>query len=217
MPPIKNYDHLIGQKFNKLIVIASLGIHDNRRLMQVKCECGRILTVRVEAIGVQKSCPHCRQPSDKIYKFKHEKGEKCPAYVDGRTKEKLHNVWNSIKSRINNPNCKGYKWYGAKGIKLCHEWYDYLVFKKWAIENGYKEGLTIERVDNNKNYDPQNCSWDTRKKQSLNKSNSRLIEYNGEKKTVKEWCDILGLKYSKERSKVYYNFNKTGCFKLSVA
>lgn len=116
-------------------------------------------------------------------------------------RERLYVLWMGMRQRCNNPNNISYKWYGAKGIKVCEEWeHDYLAFKKWAIESGYDENLprgaqTIERLDTNKDYSPKNCTWKTIREQQRNKGNTRLFEYNGEAHTVVEWSEILGIDY----------------------
>lgn len=80
---------------------------------------------------------------------------------------------------------------------MCAEWdTDYLRFKQWALSNGYLEGLTIDRIDVNGDYSPDNCRWVSMKVQANNRSNSRYVSYNGESRTIKEWADITGIPYS---------------------
>ena len=99
-----------------------------------------------------------------------------------------------MKNRCNNQNDKNYKNYGARGIKVCDEWQNsYDLFRKWAINNGYKESLTIDRADNNGNYCPENCRWATREQQNNNTRQNHYIEYNGEIKTLSEWAKTYGL------------------------
>lgn len=88
----------------------------------------------------------------------------------GDTGSKLHNVWNSMRSRCSHQYDKSYKNYGERGINVCKEWAsNYLVFKEWALENGYREGLSIDRIDNDKGYSPNNCRWTTDIIQGRNK------------------------------------------------
>ena len=90
-----------------------------------------------------------------------------------------------------------YKNYGGRGIRVCDEWKDdFEPFMKWAQENGYKEGLSIERIDVNGNYEPSNCKWITPKEQYLNRTDSHLITAFGKTQTIKEWADESGLKYN---------------------
>ena len=85
----------------------------------------------------------------------------------------MYNVYKAIKQRCFNPNSKSYQWYGAKGITICKEWTDsYTAFREWALSNGYKKGLTIERIDVFGNYCPENCAWISRKDQAKNRTTS---------------------------------------------
>ena len=115
---------------------------------------------------------------------------------DSKTKNHLYNTWRAMKSRCYNKNDKSYKWYGAKGIIVCDEWKDsYISFKQWALDNGYKDGLTIERIDTNGNYVPNNCCWKTILEQANNRSDNINITYNGETKTLKQWSKQIGIPY----------------------
>ena len=87
----------------------------------------------------------------------------------GGTKEKLFNVWVSMRQRCSNPNNPEYKNYGARGISICEEWNDYERFKEWALSNGYEEGLSIDRINNNEGYRPGNCRWATLSMQNSNR------------------------------------------------
>lgn len=113
-------------------------------------------------------------------------------------KERLYKVWSNMKLRCNNPNHKQYYNYGGRGIKVCDEWNnDYLSFKKWAYENGYDENAskgqyTIERIDVNGNYCPENCCWKTHKEQQFNKRNNHKVEYDGKLLTLTEWGELTG-------------------------
>ena len=121
-------------------------------------------------------------------------GEKNGNYIHGGKNTKLYEVWCSMRQRCNNPNSKMYKHYGERGIKVCEEWQkDYSSFKKWAISNGYCEGLTIDRIDNNGDYSPSNCRWATWKMQANNQRKTTRIEYLGVCRTLHEWSDFLGI------------------------
>lgn len=105
----------------------------------------------------------------------------------------LYKVWQTMKQRCTNPNYRGYQWYGAKGVKVCEDWQDIENFYRWAINNGYRKGLTLDRIDPASDYEPNNCRWVTMSDQQNNKTNNHLIEYNGEKRTLTEWSKILGI------------------------
>ena len=113
----------------------------------------------------------------------------------GMPRSGLYNVWRNIHQKCLNPNNPSYKYYGGRGISVCTEWLnDFVVFQKWAESNGYKPGLTIDRIDNNGNYTPDNCRWVTMKEQSVNKRNVMIIEYNGKSQAITEWSKELGFK-----------------------
>ena len=102
---------------------------------------------------------------------------------------RLKRVYNCMLWR-----CKNDKYYVDKGIKVCKQWENsYEKFRKWAVENGYEDGLTIDRINNNGNYSPKNCRWTTMETQANNKSNTIRLEYNGEMHTISEWSKITGI------------------------
>ena len=104
---------------------------------------------------------------------------------------KLYGIWCSMKSRCENKNREKYKDYGARGINVCDEWQDAEKFCKWSLENGYKEGLQIDRIDVNGNYEPSNCRWVNPKVNSRNRRNTVFLTINGETKCVAEWCESI--------------------------
>ena len=107
---------------------------------------------------------------------------------------RLHNIWKSMKERCYNINHDQYKDYGGRGISICEEWKDdFISFYNWAISNGYSDNLTIDRVDNNKNYCPENCKWSTRKEQNNNQRTNHLLTYNNKTQTMAQWAEEIGL------------------------
>ena len=108
--------------------------------------------------------------------------------------EKLHGVWRNIIARCGSPNAQKYKYYGARGISICGEWKaNYVEFRTWAYANGYAEGLTIERIDNDAGYSPENCKWVDRKAQARNRRSSKLITFRGETQTQAAWAEKVGI------------------------
>ena len=110
-------------------------------------------------------------------------------------RDKLHDVWSHMKQRCDNPNLRMYARYGGRGITYCNEWRDYPAFHDWAVSNGYTEGLSIDRIDPNGNYEPSNCRWITMKEQQRNKERTIYAEINGEVRTLAEWSELYGLLY----------------------
>lgn len=102
---------------------------------------------------------------------------------------RIYNIWALMKRRCTNPNNKEFERYGARGITLCEEWQDFMSFYKWAMANNYTDKLTLDRIDNNGNYEPENCRWVTMKEQQRNRSNNHLITYNGKTQTISQWAE----------------------------
>lgn len=127
---------------------------------------------------------------------------------DRSSKERLNQIWRGMKQRCYNPKSQGYRWYGARGITICDEWReDYQAFKSWALENGYADDLTIDRIDSDGNYEPSNCRWATYKQQSETSRKpytltprppekryfGKVYEINGESHPLQYWCDMRGI------------------------
>ncbi len=107
---------------------------------------------------------------------------------------RIYRIWLNMKNRCNNPNTWAYEFYGARGIRVCQEWSDDVTeFYEWSITHGYEDGLTIDRIDSNGDYTPENCRWSDRKEQGVNKRSTKWITWNGETHTLSEWSTILNI------------------------
>lgn len=107
---------------------------------------------------------------------------------------KLRPVWRGMKNRCFNSKAPKFKYYGARGITVCDEWKEnYQAFFDWAMANGYEEGLTLDRIDTNGNYEPSNCRWVTKTVQNGNKRNNRYLEFQGVTRSIPEWSAITGI------------------------
>lgn len=189
----KDFENLIGLKFNKLTVIEFFKRENNRTYWLCKCECGNIIKIRADSLKSGKVFS-CGCYAKKIHSNLCKKlGESRK--IHGLTNTRLHKIWCNIKSRCNNKNNKAYKNYGARNIKVCDEWLNFENFYNWAINNGYEEGLTIDRIDVNGNYEPDNCRWATKEEQSNNRRNNHIITYNNETHTLSEWAKNLNINY----------------------
>lgn len=183
-----NVKDITGMRFNMWTVLEFSHMNKSGAAMfKCRCDCGteKIVNGYTLRRGASKSCGCYRPP------------------VSGHTRhdERLYGVWCGIRDRCNNPKSKYYSRYGGRGIKLCKEWNDYEEFKKWAYENGYddqakKYECTIDRINNDGDYEPDNCEWHNQKQQCNNKSDNHIIEYNGESHTLKEWSEITGINKS---------------------
>lgn len=114
------------------------------------------------------------------------------------TKHPLYEVWRTIKKRTEDPKYKDYPHYGGRRgcpVKMCPEWSsDYMLFYNWALSHGYRQGLTLDRVNNMKGYEPGNCQWATRKHQASNRGTNTRLHIRGEIHTISEWSEISGIK-----------------------
>lgn len=128
---------------------------------------------------------------------------------------RLYSIWNGMKTRCYRTYHQSYSNYGGRGIKVCEEWYDdFEAFEKWALSNGYTDNLSIDRIDNDGNYCPENCRWVTRAQQNANKrhrmyrayKSSYIWEIDGVKKSAIEWCK----EYGRSRAMVEYRVNVKG-------
>lgn len=121
----------------------------------------------------------------------------------GETKTKLHKRWESMIARCEYKKHPHYCRYGGKGISVCTEWHDYCSFREWAMNNGYLENLTLDRIDPNGNYCPENCRFVTWEQQESNKRNNRFVNHNGEQLTLSQFSR----KYDIPKSTVRWRLN----------
>lgn len=114
----------------------------------------------------------------------------------GMSKTSLYKSWAAMKRRCDNPDDFHKKYYKNKGITYCDEWKTFENFRDWALNNGWLEGLTIERKDNSKGYNPENCCWVTMEEQSKNRTSIHYITIDGETKSITDWCKEYGIKWT---------------------
>lgn len=125
-------------------------------------------------------------------------------YEEHNTKNRLYRIWADMKRRCKNSDRPNYKNYGDKGIRVCQEWENsFDSFREWALNNGYSDDLSIDRIDNDGNYEPSNCRWATAKEQTNNKRNNLYIKYKGETRTLAQWCEVFGLERNVVAMRIY--------------
>lgn len=188
---MSNFIDLTGKKYNLLTVIEKAEkTPQGKTNWMCRCECGNIVKVNGSNLrsGSVKSCGCLRHRT-----------------VDSTRKRhyKLYLVWSGMKDRCRNKNCRAYVNYGGRGIQVCDEWSNFDNFVEWALANGYKEGLTIERVDVNGNYDPHNCIWITKGEQSDNRRSCRYYTYKGKTQNLRHWCDEYNVEYQLVHNRVF--------------
>jgi len=195
-----NFADLENQKFGKLTVLKRvedkiLPCGQKRTQWLCICECGKQVIISAEnlKIGKTKSCGCLRKETSKEINLQH-----------GLAKTRINNIYHNMKRRCKNKNNK---YYGERGIAVCSEWQNFESFYNWAINNGYQDNLTIDRIDNNGNYEPANCRWVTYVKQNNNRRSNHYIEYNGIKHSIAEWSKILNINYSTLKSRIKYGWS----------
>ena len=177
---------MTGQKFGKITVIKRMGSStDNRATWECICECGTVKTIIGKELREGKiiSCGCAKKERIGDMRRTH-----------GKSQKRIYKIWQGVKKRCLNQNFKQFKDYGGRGITVCKEWEDdFQSFYRWSVRNGYNSLLTIDRIDNNGNYSPDNCRWIARNKQNLNKRTNIKISYDGDVYALVELSKKLGV------------------------
>ena len=199
---------ITNQKYGRLTVIkraedrvSPAGKH--RVMWTCQCECGRIKDISADNLkgGKTLSCGCLQKQRVQETIGKH-----------GDTDSRLYNVWSAIKRRCYKDYEPKFSRYGGRGIKMCDEWRDdYTAFMEWSLANGYRYDMqrgecTLDRINNDGDYSPDNCRWVSLKKQANNRATNRYITFNGETHTIAEWADIVHIPYER----LYQRITKYG-------
>lgn len=176
-PSIKD---ITGMKFGRLTAIRPEKAKSaGRYIWLCQCDCGNYTKATSSQLkrGVRVSCG-------------------CARETHGMSKTRLYTIWKDIKQRCFDTSTNGYHNYGGRGITVCNEWLRFEPFMEWALSHGYQDDLTIDRINVNGNYEPNNCRWITVKEQANNTRLTRYITCDGETHTLSEWSNITGLSRS---------------------
>lgn len=180
---------LSGQKFGRLTAVRLDHLDKdtgNSAYWLFRCDCGneKVLCGKFVSYGGTKSCGCLQKGQAKQSNTKH-----------GESHTKLNYIWSAIKQRCFNPANRDYANYGARGITVCDEWRnDFISFRDWSYKNGYVEGMTIDRIDNNEGYSPDNCRWTDKIVQNNNRRSNHFVEWRGESRSLADWERVLGIK-----------------------
>ena len=191
---------LTGKKFGKLEVI---GVHDtgSRKTYYVcQCDCGNVKVVRADSLisGATKSCGCIKKEQDKT--------NLSTSHRHKMSGTRIYETWQDMKRRCYNKQNARYDRYGGRGIKVCEEWLNnFQSFYDWAIRKGYYDDLTIDRIDNDGNYEPSNCRWSTVKEQCNNRSSNINITIGNATKSLMSWCEIFNVDYKKVHARYQRN------------
>lgn len=185
----------VGKRFNRLVVLG----HAGRGKLRCVCDCGRVVDVKGYHL---------------INKYQSTCGRDCSYHKEvlsegaskhGMSRDRLYNIWNGMRQRCYNPKNNNFPLYGGRGITICDEWKeDVFAFRDWAISNGYSDDLSIDRIDSNKGYSPDNCRWATIEEQNSHlhprwtftpkrRYKQRTWVIDGEEKPVQDWCKEYGM------------------------
>jgi len=194
----RDFMDITGRQFGKLTAIKRIPASNGKGYQWLcKCECGKnvVANTGVLTTGKQKSCGCIGREVSRARLKKH-----------GMARTRIYKIWRSMKVRTDIKMAHKYKDYSGRGITIANEWLDFEVFYKWAIKAGYKDNLTIDRIDVNGNYEPSNCRWATMIEQGRNKRNNHRIIVNGESLTVSEIIERTGLSKSCVEARVRRNY-----------
>ena len=189
--------HFTNKRFGKIVCVKPLRVNNHKEVVWLcKCDCGNFCE---KSSGAFKNI-------SKIASCGCMKGKKPHmTNLELKNYKPIHECYVNMKTRCYNPNYELYSRYGGRGIKVCDEWKDnFKEFYNWAI-NGWKKGLTLDRINNDDDYKPDNCRWVDRIEQANNRHTNYLIKYKGRIKTMAQWSRILKIDYSFIQIRMYKN------------
>lgn len=198
---MKRYTDLAGRRFGRLVVVEPFGRDKNNRaiIWKCRCDCGNVHHARSSSLnaGEVQSCGCLQRDIASQVNLTHGLSDR-----EGYN-NRIYRIWRNMKQRCSNPNAAKFELYGGRGIKVCDEWLDYEPFHDWAMASGYRDDLTLERVDRDGRYEPGNCIWASYKTQARNTGQNNLVTYKGETLPLVQWAEKAGIRYSTLRSRIF--------------
>lgn len=171
---------VVGERFGRLTVLSLHRDTESKPWAFCRCDCGTEKEIRADHLlsGASKSCGCLNKEAARQRELKH-----------GESGTRLFRTWTHVKGRCENPTDRAYAGYGGRGIAVCEEWASsYAAFRDWALNNGYSSDLTLDRIDNDGDYSPDNCRWVSRLRQANNRRSTVWIEAFGERKSTADWA-----------------------------
>lgn len=190
----RKVENIIGRRFGRLLVVENLNVNSHgSKLHRCICDCGNIKDVPISYL-----------------KSKHTTSCGCLVRelhtTHNLSQSRLYGIHQNMLDRCFRKNELAYRDYGGRGITVCEEWKnDFMSFYNWSMENGYSDELTIDRIDNNGNYEPSNCRWATKAQQARNTRKNVYFTYNGITKTISEWARDFGIPLTTFRRRIKQN------------
>jgi hypothetical protein len=179
---------LTGERFGRLTCIKIARKSKNRHILWLcKCDCGNEVTVFASNLKrgntISCGCYHKERDSESHI-------------IHSQSKTRLYSIWIGMKKRCFNRNTKAYEYYGGRGIKVCEDWLDFTKFHDWAKNNGYNDGLSLERINVEKDYEPENCKWIPFEEQAKNTRRNVFLSFNNKRMTISDWAKEMKMSTS---------------------
>lgn len=194
----RKINDMTGYTRGRIKVIERVGKNKSGNILwRYECSCGGGGITTTDAIRRISSCGCIKAENGKEYFRKRNT-------IHGESNTRLYTIWENMINRTTNSKSKDYKNYGGRGITVCQEWKNFLNFKEWALNNGYSEELTIDRMENDKGYSPDNCRWADRETQDNNKRQTIMLLYKGKMQSAEQWAK----EYNINRSTLIHRLNR---------
>lgn len=188
---------MVGERFNQLVVVSEYS-NGHRVIRHCVCDCGNEIDTTLDKLksGHTKSCGCLKSKTGDMFR------------THGMSRTRLWRIFSKMIRRCYVPEEPAYRYYGAKGIKICDEWMqDRSLFFEWAKSNGYSDELTIDRIDVNGNYEPDNCRWSTAREQTRNKTNNRRYTFSGRTQVLSDWAKEYEMNVATLRNRLEKGWN----------